>query len=59
LANLASPQATISRGRRAEVAAINQRILRAIEAGDAEGAGLLARIKGAIQQAEVRYRKLA
>jgi len=59
LANLTSPQATISRGRRAEVAAINQRILRAIEAGDAEGAGLLARIKGAIQQAEVRYRKLA
>lgn len=59
LANLVSPQATISRGRRVEVAAINQRILRAVQAGDAEGAGHLARIKGEIQQAEVSYRKLA
>jgi DNA-binding FadR family transcriptional regulator len=45
---------------RADIVAFNQRILRAIEAGDAEAAGALARAKGdVIQQSEARYRKLA
>jgi DNA-binding FadR family transcriptional regulator len=59
LANLVSPQARISLQRRVDIVAFNHRILRAIEAGDAEKAGLLARAKGEIQQSETRYRKLA
>jgi DNA-binding FadR family transcriptional regulator len=59
LANLLKPEAKISPQRRVEILAINQRILRAIEAGDAENAGLLARAKGEIQQSEASYRKLA
>jgi len=59
LANLLSPEAKISFHRRAEIVAINHRILRAIEAGDAEAAGLLARSKGEIQKSEASYRKLA
>ncbi len=35
------------------------RILRAIEAGDTDTAGFLARAKGEIQQSEASYRKLA
>ena len=56
LANLVNPEAKISLRRRVEVVAINHRILRAIEAGDAEAAGLLARTKGKIQQSEIIYR---
>jgi len=59
LANLVSPEATISRQRRVDIVALNHRILRAIETGDAEKAGLLARAKGEIQQSEAGYRKLA
>ena len=59
LASLANPEARISPHRRGEIADLNHRILRAIEAGDAETAGLLARAKGQIQQSEVSYRKLA
>jgi len=59
LANLASPRASVSRQRRAEIVAINHRILRAIEACDAESAGNWARAKGDIQQSEIHYRKLA
>jgi DNA-binding FadR family transcriptional regulator len=59
LANLASLGATISLQRRVEIVAINHRILRAIEAGDAEAADRLARAKGEIQQSEASYRRLA
>jgi DNA-binding FadR family transcriptional regulator len=59
LANLLSPEAKISLQRRAEIVAINHRILRAIEAGDVEAAGRLARAKGEIHQSEASYRKLA
>lgn len=59
LANLLNPEARISLQRRSEVVAINHRILRAIEAGDADTAGHLARAKGEIQQSEASYRKLA
>jgi DNA-binding FadR family transcriptional regulator len=59
LANLLNPEARISLQRRSEVVAINHRILRAIEAGDADAAGHLARAKGEIQQSEASYRKLA
>jgi DNA-binding FadR family transcriptional regulator len=59
LANLVSPGAKISLHRRVEVMRINHRILRAIEAGDAEKADFLARAKGEIQQSEASYQKLA
>ena len=59
LANLLSPEARISLQRRADIVAFNHRILRAIEAGDADKAGLLARAKGEIQESEACYRKLA
>jgi DNA-binding FadR family transcriptional regulator len=59
LANLLSLDAKISLQRRVDIVAINHRILRAIEAGDADTAGFLARAKGEIQQSEARYRKLA
>jgi hypothetical protein len=42
-----------------DIVAYNVRILRAIEAGDAATADLLARAKGEIQQSEATYRKLA
>jgi DNA-binding FadR family transcriptional regulator len=59
LANLLSLDARISVQRRVDIVAFNHRILRAIEAGDAETAGFLARAKGEIQQSEASYRKLA
>jgi DNA-binding FadR family transcriptional regulator len=59
LANLLNPDAEISQRRRADIVAINYRILRAIKAGDADTAGHLARSKGEIQQSEAGYRKLA
>ena len=59
LANLLSLEAKISLQRRVDIVAINHRILRAIEAGDTETAGFLARAKGEIQQSEASYRKLA
>jgi DNA-binding FadR family transcriptional regulator len=59
LANLVSHGAKISMHRRTEIVAINHRILRAIEAGDAEAADRLARAKGEIQQSEASYRRLA
>ncbi|MDB6012484.1 MAG: hypothetical protein JWL65_4734 [Gammaproteobacteria bacterium] len=59
LANLLSLEAKISLQRRVDSVAFNHRILRAIEAGDAETAGLLARAKGEMQQSEASYRKLA
>lgn len=59
LANLVSLEAKISLQRRVDSVAFNHRILRAIEAGDAETAGLLARAKGEMQQSEASYRKLA
>jgi DNA-binding FadR family transcriptional regulator len=59
LANLLDPEAKVSFRRRADIVAINHRILRAIEARDAESAGRLARAKGKIQQFEASYRKLA
>ena len=59
LANLLSLEARISLQRRVDIVAFNHRILRAIEAGDAETAGLLARAKGEIQQSEASYRKFA
>jgi DNA-binding FadR family transcriptional regulator len=59
LVNLLSLEARVSLQRRVDIAAFNVRILRAIEAGDAETAGLLARAKGEIQQSEASYRRLA
>jgi len=59
LANLLSPKARISLQRRVEIVAINHRILRAVENGDAESAGCLARAKGEIHQSEASHRKLA
>jgi DNA-binding FadR family transcriptional regulator len=59
LANLLSPEARISPRRRVEIVAINHLILRAIEAGDVDTAGYLARAKGAIQQSEASYRSPA
>jgi DNA-binding FadR family transcriptional regulator len=60
LANLLSEGFPLGMPGRADIVAFNQRILRAIEAGDAEAAGALARAKGdVIQQSEARYRKLA
>jgi DNA-binding FadR family transcriptional regulator len=59
LANLASLGASTSVQRRVDIIAYNVRILRTIEAGDAETAYLLARAKGEIQQSEASYRKLA
>lgn len=59
LANLVNFDMTTNPHRRGEVVAFNVRILRAIEAGDAETAELLARAKGRIQQSEVSYRKFA
>ena len=59
LANLLSLDARISLQRRVDIVAFNHRILRAIEAGDAETAGFLARAKGEIQQSEASYRKRA
>jgi hypothetical protein len=59
LANLLDPGAKVSGHRRADIVAINHRILRAIAARDAESAGGLARAKGKIQQFEASYRKLA
>ena len=59
LANLLSLDARISLQRRVDIVAFNHRILRAIEAGDADTAGFLARAKGEIQQSEATYRKLA
>ena len=59
LANLVSPEARITPQRRVDIVAFNHRILRAIEAGDAEKAGLLARAKGEIQQSEASFRRLA
>ena len=59
LVNLLSLEARVSLQRRVDIVAFNVRILRAIEAGDAETAGLLARAKGEIQQSEAGYRRLA
>jgi DNA-binding FadR family transcriptional regulator len=59
LANLVSLDATTDLHRRGEVVTFNLRILRAIEAGDAETAELLARAKGRVQQSQVSHRKLA
>jgi DNA-binding FadR family transcriptional regulator len=59
LANLVRLDASTSPQRRVDIVAYNVRILRAIEAGDAETADLLARAKGEIQQSEGSYRKLA
>jgi hypothetical protein len=60
LANLLSLEARISLKRRVDLVAFNLRILRAVEAGDAATAGLLARAKGeVIQQSEASYRKRA
>jgi DNA-binding FadR family transcriptional regulator len=60
LANLLSLEAQVSLQRRFEIAAFNFRILRAIEAGDAATASLLARAKGeVIQQCEANCRKRA
>jgi DNA-binding FadR family transcriptional regulator len=59
LANLLSPEASISLQRLVDIVAINHRILRAIGAGDAETADLFARAKGEIQQSGASYRKLA
>jgi DNA-binding FadR family transcriptional regulator len=59
LANLVSLDASTSLQRRVDIVAYNVRILRAIEAGDAETADLLARAKGQIQQSAASYRKLA
>jgi len=56
LANLVSPGAQIDVKGRVDIVAINHRIMRAIEAGDAATAGALARGKGEIQQAEAHYR---
>ncbi len=55
LANLLSTTMCISLSRRAELARINQRILRAIETGDAVSANTLARTKGEIQKSEATY----
>lgn len=59
LASLVRLDATTSLQKRVDIVAYNVRILRAIEAGDAETADLLARAKGEIQQSEATYRKLA
>ena len=60
LANLLSLEARISLQRRVDVVALNLRILRAVEAGDAVTASPLARAKGeAIQQSEASYRQRA
>jgi DNA-binding FadR family transcriptional regulator len=59
LANLVNPDARIGVKGRVDIVAINHRILRAIEAGDAGTAGELARAKGEIQQAEARYLRSA
>jgi DNA-binding FadR family transcriptional regulator len=60
LANLQSLEPGICQQSRGDIVAFNQRILRTIEAGDADAAGLLARAKGqVIHQSEDRYRKLA
>jgi DNA-binding FadR family transcriptional regulator len=59
LANLLSPGARIGAKGRGDIVAINHRILRAIEVGDARTAGALARRKGDIQQAEAHYRRTA
>jgi hypothetical protein len=59
LANLVRLDAKASPQRRVDIVAFNVRILRAIEAGDADTADLLARAKGEIQQSEATYRMLA
>jgi DNA-binding GntR family transcriptional regulator len=56
LANLVSPGSRIGVKGRVDIVAINHRILRAIEAGDAGTAAALARAKGEIQQTEAHYR---
>jgi DNA-binding FadR family transcriptional regulator len=60
LANLSSSlEARTSRQTRVDIVAYNVRILRAIEAGDADTADALAHKKGEIQQFEASDRKLA
>jgi DNA-binding FadR family transcriptional regulator len=60
LANFLSVEGGLSPLNRVDVVAFNHRILRAIEAGDADTAGHLAHAKGeVIQQSETTYRKLA
>jgi DNA-binding FadR family transcriptional regulator len=60
LADFLSVEGGLSPLNRVDVVAFNHRILRAIEAGDADTAGHLARAKGeVIQQSETTYRKLA
>jgi len=60
LANLLSLEARICLQSRVDIVAFNQRILRAIEAGDSETAAPLARAKGeAIQRTEGSYLQFA
>ena len=60
LANLMSLEARIGMQSRVDIVAFNHRILRAIEAGDAETAAPLARAKGeAIQRTEGSYLQFA
>jgi DNA-binding FadR family transcriptional regulator len=60
LANLPSPETGMSPQSRIAIVALNHRILRAVEAGDAETTRFFARAKEElIQQHEPSYRKLA
>jgi DNA-binding FadR family transcriptional regulator len=59
LANFMGLEAKTTRHRRVDIVSYNVRILRAIEAGDAETAYCLAHKKGEIQQFEASHRKLA